>query len=788
MYFLKKSTVADIVKPPMSEDIFYSGINILEHYKEYEIFLTANDLERFFLNGKPSDECKKLKAKLELHKASIKAIHCSASLFMTSSDKNADSSTNYLSLDEVLCGSSRQKESLELLKNTILLAAEFSAKDPVVVVLHAGSINGCSNETHLPPFDGVASDAAALERLVKELAELEIKNPVKIALENITPYVDGNDELPRGGNEGWGRSYFKYIEILKKLNENFKKLNEPKEQDKNLRDKLSFGVCIDFCHLIADYTIMHDKCLGAGNCCDYIKLFMEELNEKTDGKLEIMLFHVSMLGEKYSHGRLFNYNNDNDNKLLETIRAVCAEYPAVPITLEMADGSDIDKACVNFDRMMYTLSAMHKSGIFSKMLDSCQELKGFFENLFQLYAVPWSNMNRIQELLRKVKDYVMENSLQKEAPGGVAAVFGFTYDENTANTALLRLKAYIVYTRFCNLGKYLAEVYEKADFLTDREKDFILSMKYFMFCDDEIGQCVYTGVGYTFNMDFLPKRIKSVFRFYDGIEENDIKPFEPDSKSKHHCFAQMVEGIRNQIIGTRERVDGKETLKLLSCGKNFFPCLMKYYQEPIDAPFTLRIYKDMAVNSVEVNGETLSVPAFLQKYCYMEKKFLQELHFVIDVSVFRNGRDGHKDSKGVGTLAGFIETVGSTKESIVSEKVGSIIDGEIVATKLPKGDGKYEEYTLDINAALGLAKACMLFDKKSNPIKCIHIKDKEGTSIGDVNAPSTLQDIQNILNSVEVSGKETSEAYRSYYKQNNKFGIYLPDKYMSSTIVIDREG
>lgn len=213
MYFLKKSTVADIVKPHMSEDIFYSGINILEHYKEYEIFLTANDLERFFFNGKLSDECKKLKAKLELHKASIKAIHSPASLFMTSSDENTGSSTNYLSLDEVLCGSSRQKESLELLKNTILLAAEFSAKDdPVVVVLHAGSINGCSNETNLPSFDDVASDAAALERLVKELAELEIKNPVKIALENITPYVNSNDELPRGGNEGWGKAI---LSILK---------------------------------------------------------------------------------------------------------------------------------------------------------------------------------------------------------------------------------------------------------------------------------------------------------------------------------------------------------------------------------------------------------------------------------------------------------------------------------------------------------------------------------------------------------------------------------------------
>ena len=126
-------------------------------------------------------------------------------------------------------------------------------------------------------------------------------------------------------------------------------------------------------------------------------------------------------------------------------------------------------------------------------------------------------------------------------------------------------------------------------------------MKYFMFCDDEIKQCVYTGVGYTFNMDFLPKRIENVYRFYDNIDENTIKPFKSQKSKDKHYFSQIVEGIRNQINGKNE------TFKLLSCGKNFFPCLMKYYQEPKNNHFTLRIYKEMAVNYVEVNEKILSV-------------------------------------------------------------------------------------------------------------------------------------------------------------------------------------
>ena len=76
---------------------------------------------------------------------------------------------------------------------------------------------------------------------------------------------------------------------------------------------------------------------------------MKEFKQKI-GKENIILFHVSMFGEDGSHGNLFQ--SGKNDELLETIRSVCAKYPDVPITLEMADGTDIDKACVNFDRMM----------------------------------------------------------------------------------------------------------------------------------------------------------------------------------------------------------------------------------------------------------------------------------------------------------------------------------------------------------------------------------------------------------------------------------------------------
>ena len=774
MYFLKKSSIADLLKEPIPEDIFYSGINVLDHYKEYELFLTKNSLEELFSHGELNDKADKLKSKLDYHKASIKAIHSPESLFLTSADKNGGSSTNYLSLDEVLCGSCRE-ESLELLKKMIYLAEAFSSEEsPVTVILHGGSVNGCSSEYELPQ-----PDDQALERLEKELVGLSIKQPVKIAVENVTPYVDGNGSMPKGKNGGWGESYLEYIDVLKKLNG-------------KLNGKISFGLCVDFCHLIADFRIMREECFGAKSCCEYIKSFMERLAEKLiktnqysekQQQIKPLLFHVSMLEEDGSHGGLFRYGNDSDGEILETVRSICAKYPDVPITLEMADGIDIDKACVNFDRMMYTFSVIHKSGYLGNMLgsDDCCELKEFFEDLFMLYTVPWTNMARIQELLWRVKQYVVKNTPTQEtrecaAVGGIAGIFGFTRDEDEVNTALFRLKAYIVYTRFCNLGEYLAEVYGKADFLSNKEKDFMLSMKYFMFCDDEIKQCVYTGVGYTFNVDFLPKRVESVYRFYDDIDERTITSFEPQPNMESHCFGQMVEGVREQIIGTKP-------LKMLSCGKNFFPCLMKYYQAPRENHFTLRIYKNMPVNFVEPeNGEKLSVPAFLQKYCYMEKKYPKKLDFAIDVSLFRNGRGGEKDASDTGTLAGFISTVGCTRNEISYTKVGSIADGEIVATKLP--DSNTDMYTFGNDTALALAQACMEHDEKAAPIKSISITDKNGKRDLDGN---TVNKIENIIAYVRVTNEEKSETYNSYYAQDiYDKSMLLPNLYKDTKIKIER--
>ncbi|MDE6501522.1 MAG: hypothetical protein K2L10_05515 [Ruminococcus sp.] len=384
---------------------------------------------------------------------------------------------------------------------------------------------------------------------------------------------------------------------------------------------------------------------------------------------------------------MFRYDNICHIELIETIKSIYSEYPDIPATIETA--------CENFDNMVYTFSVMHKSGLFGYMLDD--EIKEFFDNLFLLYSLPLENMDKIKDSLNEIKTYILKNN----QTGGLADFFGFSNNNNASDMASICVKAYLAYTRFCNLGKYLAEVYHKADFLSDKKEDFRRSMKYFMFFDDEICQCVYTGVGYAFNMDFLPKTEKLVYRFYDGIDETTIKAWEPDKTSNNHYFSQMIKSIREQIHGT--------SLTMLSCGKNFFPCLMKYYQPDNRKSdyYSLRIYKNLNVNYIEVKeNEKLSIPAFLHKYCYVNENTLKEIHFVIDISVFRKGRGKNENNIDTGTLSGFMQKM--TDTGIQLSTVGSISDGEIVATKLPE----YTEYNLSLDETLGLVQVCKEYKNK----------------------------------------------------------------------------
>ena len=89
-------------------------------------------------------------------------------------------------------------------------------------------------------------------------------------------------------------------------------------------------------------------------------------------------------------------------------------------------------------------------------------------------------------------------------------LFSVDFDKTNVDLSLVRLKAYVYYARFCNLGNFLAENYYSGDkCIWDNNEniaeDFGLAMKYFIF-NDQIHQCVYTGIQYKFLVDFLPKR------------------------------------------------------------------------------------------------------------------------------------------------------------------------------------------------------------------------------------------------------------------------------------------
>ena len=137
---------------------------------------------------------------------------------------------------------------------------------------------------------------------------------------------------------------------------------------------------------------------------------------------------------------------------MEKIQQVCYAFaPKAPITLEMADGYDKEKACKNFNETMYFFSVMRTKGEFGRLLEAegNEELKEFFDNLFWVYA---SDGNDTFELSRKawnIKEYVLKNLTQEPDE---ETLFGFTHDGKIENTALFRLKSYVYYTRFCNLG------------------------------------------------------------------------------------------------------------------------------------------------------------------------------------------------------------------------------------------------------------------------------------------------------------------------------------------------
>lgn len=435
---------------------------------------------------------------------------------------------------------------------------------------------------------------------------------------------------------------------------------------------------------------------------------------------------------------------------MEKIQQLCYQYaPQAAITLEMSDGYDREKACKNFDDMMYLFSAMHTKGEFAELLAAKgnEELKEFLENLFWIYASDGKDSFKLSQKAWGVKAYILKNlhHKQKEDKPDEEVLFGFTPDENTESTALFRLKAYIYYTRFCNLGTFLAEKYYKTFPFSEEDKadDFRLAMNYFML-NDKMEQCVYTGVAYKFNINFLPHK-ETFYRFNDGIKDSDVHKIEV--KGNEEVFSQIAEIILEQING--------RGLQLYSVGKNFGQCLFKYY-DPCRAEWTLRIYEDVPVNYIECNERKYSVPAFLQIQETLDLKG-ESIGFAIDMSLFSKGRDG----KNTSSLNGFFLNI--IGREISKEKVATISDEEIVLTQLPDCTN---EYKISLSESMLLKKA-YLHGRRTNVRYSIKLDkaEKDYAGVDQSKCPEWKNAMEIIR---KMKGIEDSNQIEEIIKKVNK--------------------
>lgn len=726
MHFLKKASIEDILQQSGQEKQFRTEIDITSHYKEFELYLSHDMLARQCDNNKEyykkefykkekeylkkiEELAKELQTSLIKNNAVISAIHVPESLFKTSCDKarGKEFSSNYLSLCEAIW----DNESYEVLEFCIRLAARINKgqylddrdnKNPIIVILHAGCMKGCLPEENSCKLTDAGHKA--VNRFIDKLKKIDIETNLKIAIENVTPYYDeskGDAKEKLGENCGWncGQEQKRINQFLKKMND--KIMHGAKDEEK----RISFGLCIDFCHIFASYilkkTLNNDLNNKNKELCDAMDHYFSVFQEM-EQQVDIYLFHVSQYGENGEHGKLFQY--EKDAELVEKIQQLCYRYaPQAAITLEMMDGHDREKACKKFDDMMYLFSAMHTKGEFAALLsaEGNEELKEFLEELFWIYASDGKDSFKLSQMAWRVKAYILKNLHPKQDE---EVLFGFTPDENIESTALFRLKAYIYYTRFCNLGIFLAENYYKKFPFSEKNKaeDFRLTMNYFML-NDKMEQCVYTGVAYKFNINFLPHK-ETFYRFNDGIEDDMVKKMEV--KGNEEVFPQIVKMILDQINGS--------SLKLYSVGKNFGQCLFKYYN-PHMTEWTLRIYENVPINYIEYNGRKYSIPAFLQIQETLDLKG-ESIGFAIDMSLFSKGRDGEKTS----SLNGFFKNI--IGREISKERVATISDEEIVLTQLP--DCAYE-YKISLPESMLLKEAYLhnLHRKKTN-VKYIIDLDK----------------------------------------------------------------
>lgn len=744
MRFLKKASYKDILGKTRENQMSFVE-DITDRYSEYELYLSKDDLDELLPennneNNKEkgtSDALGELIEKLRKKGEAISAIHCPESLYQTYNECNEeDKSTNYLSLCECIRG----EDSKKILKRVIKLAiqinqGQYLRKDSkgeeedkskgkdIIVIIHEGCEIGCSffdiNNADCVKNNIKVKTGGLIEALNQSVLEykkqlkFKLEFKVKIAIENIPPFYCTLDEkVPVGQNCWWDRKEKSWIfnkDFFDDINGNKTKsesqeisdnenVNKGGQESNNKNPDVVIGACIDFCHIIASYYINLKETKSIDCPCKEV-----ETDEKTSicneikeycGKIEefkeyVYLFHVSNYGKNGEHGQNFSMNEDDT--IIEKIRDICGKIPEALITFEMADGDDVEKAQRRFDKMLYYFSKKHIAGKLGELLkpdenrnDFNKDLREFFDNLFELYSCDYEDIFTITNTAYEIKKFILENKNQNEN----SAPFGYNRDRNEEDVALLRIKAYIYYTRFCNLGEYLAENYwnneEEESFLGEHTKeDFGLAMKYFML-NDIWHQCEYTGVAFKFLIDFLPRK-ETAYRFYDGIESINEECLETINENDGN-FNEIIYKIYTHVTKPQTPAGS-----FYSMGKNFGQCLFKYYRpndegEWKDNEWSLRIYDDLPVNYIQIDNIKYSIPAFLQIQPVIKHKLITNI--CLDISCFSGGRGKWNDSSEDGpTLWRFINKCLSDINQYNGEgitKMGSIADGEIVTTDLSK--------------------------------------------------------------------------------------------------------
>ena len=772
MRFLKKASYKDILGKTRENQMSFIE-DITDRYSEYELYLSKDDLDELLPeknneNNKekePSDALLELIEKLRKKGEAISAIHCPESLYKTYNECNGeDKSTNYLSLCECI----RDDASKKILERVIKLAIQInqgqylrknskgeeednSKEKDIIVIIHEGCEIGCSffsiNNAGCVKNDIMGKTIDLINEL-NDLIQEKIEFKVKIAIENIPPFYCTLDEkVPVGQNCWWDiakekesflifkKDFFDDINGNKTKsesqeisdNENVNKGGQEKESN-NKNPHVVIGACIDFCHIIASYYINLKE---TDNVCDEIDNYYEKIEEF---KEYVYLFHVSNYGKNGEHGQNFSMNEDN--KIVEKIRDICGKIPEALITFEMADGEDVEKAQRRFDKMLYYFSKKHIAGKLGELLKSdnedCNEdLRKFFDNLFELYSCDYEDIFTITNTAYEIKKFILENKNQNE----ISTPFGYNRDRNEEDVALLRIKAYIYYTRFCNLGEYLAENYwkEKSFLGKHTKEDFGLAMKYFML-NDIWHQCEYTGVAFKFLIDFLPRK-ETAYRFYDGINSIDAECLGEINKNDDK-FNKIINEIYTHVTNPKEPAGS-----FYSMGKNFGRCLFKYYRPNNDNEWTLRIYDNLHVNYIEIdNNRKYSIPAFLQIQSAIKNKKITNI--CLDISCFSGGRGQRKDKS---TLIGFIDQFISECPKGLSD-IGSIKDGEIIATAFLDKISS-EKY-------------------KINTYEWFLLKRLYEKSVGKEEKVE-VDDVDNLIGEVrwETKGKEEWESYRWMWKE-----------------------